>query len=64
MSNANRIRLVITGATGGIGRELLKAMTPYIDFVILNGLNLIDLKQTQNDLRLKNGVCIDRKSVV
>ncbi len=58
MSNTNRLRLVITGATGGIGRELLKAMTPYIDFVILNGLNLIDLKQTQNDLGLKNGVCI------
>jgi short-subunit dehydrogenase len=58
MSNTNRIRLVITGATGGIGRELLKAMNPYIDFVILNGLNLIDLRQTQNDLGLKNGVCI------
>ena len=58
MSNTNRLRLVITGATGGIGRELLRSMHPYIDFVILNGLNLNDLRQTQNDLGLKNGVCI------
>ncbi len=58
MSNPNRLRLVITGATGGIGRELIKAMKPYIDFVILNGLDEIVLKQLQDDLELKNGISI------
>ena len=57
MSNTNRIRLVITGATGGIGRELLRAMNPYIDFVILNGLNLINLRQTQNLSNQKWSLC-------
>ena len=50
----NRLRVVITGASGGIGRALIRAMQPYIDLIILNGLDQQSLEQVRDELALKN----------
>lgn len=50
----NRLRLVITGASGGIGRALIRVMQPHIDLIILNGLDKQSLEQVRDELGLKN----------
>jgi short-subunit dehydrogenase len=52
------LRLVITGATGGIGRELIRVMQPYAQIMIINGLSEENLQKLKNDLRIENCVCI------
>jgi len=50
----NRLRVVITGASGGIGRALIQVMQPHIDLIILNGLDKQSLEQVRDELALKN----------
>src|SRR6056300_1031088 len=50
----NRLRVVITGASGGIGRALIQVMKPHIDLIILNGLDQQSLEQVRDELALKN----------
>ena len=56
----NRLRVVITGASGGIGRALIRAMQPYIDLItteFAGGRRLVpSQRKTDFNLRRHEGV--------
>ena len=50
----SRYKVVITGATGGIGRELVKVIQPFCEYIILVGLAKQELLNLKAELRFNN----------
>jgi short-subunit dehydrogenase len=55
---SNQLRIVITGASGGIGREFIKKLKPYAAMMIINGLLHHELEQIKHEYQLENCFCV------
>ena len=54
----NKIRLIMTGATGGIGQAILKKLAPHIEGAIINGLEADILDNIKKELNLAQCYCV------